>query len=135
MGWDTNGSLYECLLATELLPGVHDAMYSFDIKKEERDALFTVENIFIVILLSDLKPFFKDKLLRFMDKTVLLVSTVYRKADEAANDFGQVTTKKTDEFVDDIYFDDFGNLWGQLKVNGNTQHPIQQTELWSEECH
>ena len=39
-----------------------------------------------------------------MVKTVLLVSRVYRKAVEAVNDFGQVTTNKADEFVDDNIF-------------------------------
>ena len=53
-----------CQEFTSLLPAVYDAMYSTDVKKDERDALFTVENIFVIIMLSDLKPFFKDNSLR-----------------------------------------------------------------------
>ena len=61
-----------CHTFTELLPVVHDILYSCGIKKEEGDSLFTVENIFVVVLLADLKPFFKDGLLRAIDKTFVV---------------------------------------------------------------
>ena len=61
-------------------------------KKEERDSLFTVENIFVVILLADLKPFFKNGLLRPMDKTVLLCLVVYHKSIDAVEKFEDVQT-------------------------------------------
>ena len=63
-----------CHTFTELLPAVHDTLYSFGIEKEERDSLFTVENIFVVVLLADLKPFFKDGLLRAINKTCCVLS-------------------------------------------------------------
>lgn len=106
-----------CHTFTELLPAVHDAMYTTNIKKEERDALFTVTNIFVVILLADLKPFFKDGLLRAMDKNVLLCSTVYRKSIDTADKFKDVSTLKADRFIEDVSLDESGNLNGKLTIN------------------
>ena len=111
-----------CSAFTELLPAVHDTMYSCNIKKEERDALFTVDNIFIVVLLADLKPFFKDGLLRSMDKTVLLCSTVYRSTINAVSKFETVPTSKADRLIEDIYLDEAtNNLHGILHIKDN-QH-------------
>ena len=62
-----------CKQFTKLLPAVYNCMYSTDIKKEEGDALFTVENIFALLLMSDLKPLFKDIFLCKMDKYVMPV--------------------------------------------------------------
>ena len=109
-----------CHTFTELLPAVHDAMYTTDIKKEERDALFTVTNIFVVVLLADLKPFFKDGLLRAMDKSVLLCSTVYRKSVDTADKFKDVSTVKADKYIEDVSLDGNGNLNGKMMINAAT---------------
>ena len=66
-----------CKQFTKLLSAVYNCMYSNDIKKEEQDALFTVENIFVLLLISDLKPLFKDIFLCKMDQDVMPVSMVY----------------------------------------------------------
>ena len=62
-----------CKQFIKLLPAAYYCMYSTDIKKEEGDALFTVENIFALLLMSDLKPLFKDIFLCKMDKHVMPV--------------------------------------------------------------
>ena len=67
-----------CKQFTKFLSAVYNCMCSTDIKREERDALFTVENIFVLLLMSDLKPLFKDIFLRNMIKDVMPVSMVYR---------------------------------------------------------
>ena len=108
-----------CHKFSKLLPSVHDAMYSTDIKREERDALFTVENICVIILISDLKPFFKDGLLRAMDKTELLASTVFNKAVKAADNFKTLKTNTFDRFIEDLSFDSNGNLWGKMTLKEN----------------
>ena len=61
-----------CKHFTKLFPTVYNYIYSTDIKKEEKDAVFTVQNIFVLLLMSDLKPLFKDIFLPKMDKDVML---------------------------------------------------------------
>ena len=96
-----------CKQFTSLLPAVYDAMYTNAIKKEERDALFTVENIFVIITLAYLKPFFKDNFLRRLDTDVLLASAVYRTSLTTTENLGTV---QADNFINDISFDQY-SIW------------------------
>ena len=73
-------------------------------------------NIFVVILLADLKPFFKDGLLRAMDKNVLC-STVYRKSIDTSDKFKDVSTLKADRFIEDVCLDESSSLNGKLTIN------------------
>ena len=42
-----------------MLPGVYDTMYAKGIRVDERDLLFTAENIFIVKVFADIQPNFE----------------------------------------------------------------------------
>ena len=99
-------------------------MYTADIKKEERYNLFKMENIFTIVLLSDLKPFFHEKFLRSMDRDSLLISTVYRTASEVANSFQGVETPEADRFMEQLELDRHGNLNGKVQVQGE-DHTIR----------
>ena len=107
-----------CSQFVKLLPAVYDTMYSTNIKKEERDTLFKVENIFTIVLLSDLTPFFKENFLRSMDKDILLISTVVGTASEIALKFQGVETPEADKFIDRLNLDAMGNLNGKVKIQG-----------------
>ena len=78
-----------------------------------------MENIYTIILLADLKPFFKDTFLRKMDKDDLLASTLYRKPIISAENFQDIPTINADEFILNLNFDQFGNLNEQVGVKGN----------------
>ena len=75
-------------------------------------------------MLADLKPFFKDNFLRKLDTDVLLASTVYRKVQTTAKTLNSVVTTQTDEFIEKIYMDQFGNLNGRFKLKGE-EHTIR----------
>ena len=72
-----------------------------------------------MILLTDLKPFFKDGLLRAMDKTVLLCLVVYRKSIDTVEKFEDVQTSRADKLIEDIFLDEANNLKGVLYIKGN----------------
>ena len=72
-----------------------------------------------MILLTDLKPFFKDGLLRAMDKTVLLCLVVHRKSIDTVEKFEDVQTSRADKLIEDIFLDEANNLKGVLYIKGN----------------
>ena len=53
-----------CHRFVDILPAIHDTMFTLKVKEEERNALFTHTNLFIICLMADLKPHFNDCFLR-----------------------------------------------------------------------
>ena len=68
-----------CKQFTKLLPDVYNCMCNTNIKKEERGALFTVENIFLLLLMSDLKLYSK---ISFSLKWTRMYQTAVDTADQ-----------------------------------------------------
>ena len=54
--------LKACKVFDDMLPAVSDTMYTKGIRVDERDLLFTAENIFIVKVLADIQPTFEKGL-------------------------------------------------------------------------
>ena len=100
-------------------------MYSTDIKKVQWDALFTVEKIFVLLLMSDLKPLFKDTFLHKMDKDVMPVSMVYRSTMDTTDQIKSMETLKAKEFIKNISIDDYGKTREKFFLNNN-EHDIQK---------
>ena len=67
-----------------MLPAVYDTMYTKGVRVDERDQLFTAENIYILKFLADLQPMFMQEYLRKADIGNLLVSEVYNNSKSFA---------------------------------------------------
>ena len=106
-------------------------MYSTNIKKEDQDVLFTVENTFFISFMSQLKPLFKDVFLCKMDKDVIPVPMVYETAMDTADQIKSSEILKAKEFIKIISIDDYGNLREIFFLNYNEHdiHTIQSTKL------
>ena len=63
-----------CIVFNKLLVALHDTLFSLNIKKEERDTLFTAANIYTLQVMCDLHHSFHDKYLRQVDKSTHLNS-------------------------------------------------------------
>ena len=86
-----------CEVFVKILPAVYDSMYTLGIKAEERDKLFTAENVFMIYL-CDVQIIFKGSYLRVVDQTNLLAPTVYRLAVTAAENTKEAETTKANLF-------------------------------------
>ena len=84
----------------DMLPAVYDTMYTKGIRDDERNLLFTAENIFIVKVLADIQPNFEKGYLRKAGKSSLLVSTVYNRVKSFASSIISVKTPRADKFKD-----------------------------------
>ena len=51
--------LKACKVFNDMLPAVYDTMYTKGIRVDERDLLFTAENIFMVNVFADIQPNFE----------------------------------------------------------------------------
>ena len=102
--------LEACVQCTKLLLTMYYTMYTCDLKKEERDAFFQAESIFIIKLLSDVRDKFFVEYLRKVDKTNLLVSSTFNIANNAANDILRIDTPNADKFCDSLAYDQNGNV-------------------------
>ena len=100
-----------------ILLAVHDTLYSVDKKKEERDALFTVENIFLIKLLKDVRGVFSVHYLRQVDKDYVLASQSYQIAEKASEAIAVMDTPTPDKLLDGLWFDEYGNLHGNVTHN------------------
>ena len=60
--------LEACVVFNKLLVPLHDTLFSLNIRKGERDILFTAENIYTLQVMCDLHHSFHDKYLRQVDK-------------------------------------------------------------------
>ena len=56
--------LEACVVFNNLLVPIHDTLFSLNIRKRERDILFTAENIYTLQVMCDLHQYFDDKYLR-----------------------------------------------------------------------
>ena len=55
--YQTRHFLKACKVLDDMLPALYDTMQTEGIRVDERDLLFTAENIFIVKVLADIQPF------------------------------------------------------------------------------
>ena len=109
-----------CHRAVEILPACHDALFSLKVREEERNALFTHCSLYVMCLMADLKPHFKDAFLRKNDKKVVLVSSVYRSGQKFCDDLPKIVTTRADDFCAGLHFDGNNNLIAQLTINNST---------------
>ena len=91
--------LQACLRFNELLVPVYTSMYSSDLKKEDRDALFTAENIYTMKVICGVEKAMYGAYLRAVDKSVNLVSMTYNIAHNSADKVRDVTTTEADKFL------------------------------------
>ena len=103
----------------DMLPAVYDTMYTKGIRDDERNLLFTAENIFIVKVLADIQPNFEKDYLRKADKSSLPVSMVYNTAKSYASSITSVKTPSTDKFKDLLRLDENGNLLADTEIKDN----------------
>ena len=108
-----------CVSFDDILIPMYDTMFTSGLRKEDRDKLFTAENIYTVKVIKDLNKAFFVKYLRKVDKTFLLVSTVYKTAQDAAIEISDIATPTADEFLDLLQLDPNGNLNVELELNSN----------------
>ena len=104
----------------DVLPAVHDAMFSLKAREEDRNTLFTHVNLYVISLMADLKPCFKDSFLRKNDKEIVLVSTVHRMAAEFTDKLQTIPTPTADAFVAGLKLDSNNNLQANIEIKGNT---------------
>ena len=69
--WQTSmaHSLKSCHVFDGMLAAVYDVMYTEGIRVDERDLLFSVMNVYVLKIMSDLQPTFEGKFLHQADKT------------------------------------------------------------------
>ena len=87
-----------CEFFSKMLPAIHNAMFTQNIKKEECNKLFTVEKFYTLFLLSSVRKVFHFSYFRVMDKANLLVSVVYRTARNAAENLNEISTNQAGAF-------------------------------------
>ena len=64
-----------------ILTAVYDVMYTKGIPVDEQDLLFSVTNVYVLKIMSDLKPKFEETFLRQAEKTDLVVSREVNMSD------------------------------------------------------
>ena len=101
--------LKSCHVFDVMLAAVYDIMYIKGIHVDERDLLFSVMNVYILKIMSDLQPKFEGTILRQADKVDLLVSRVFDISDSFASSLESLTTPTTDAFQDSLHFNQNGN--------------------------
>ena len=102
--------LTACVKFNELLVAVYNTMYTSDLKKEERDCLFSAENIFTMKVMVDVNTIMYGKYLRAVDYTGSLVSMSYYIAHHAADMLKELRTPIADAFVASLTIDRNGNI-------------------------
>ena len=130
--------LKACKVFDDMLLAVYDTMYTKGIRVDERDLLFTAENIFIVKVLADIQPNFEKGYLRKADKSSLLVSTVYNTLKSFASSTASLQTPSADKFKDSLRLDENGNLLADTEVKNNIHtvmldHPHKPSRHVTEE--
>ena len=100
-----------------IILAIHDTLYSADKKKEERDALFNVSNIYIIKLLKDVCGIFSVNYLRPVDRDTIMASESYNIAQNTAVAIEQMETPCADDLLDSIWIDDNGNVHADVQHN------------------
>ena len=113
-----------CKVLNDSLAGVYDVMATMGVRPEERDLLFTAQNVFLVKIISCLEPTFMESFMRPIDRTSLLVTEVFAIGEKIVSKITDHDTTGADEFLDSLRFDNHGNMLGSLKIKGN-KHDIQ----------
>ena len=119
--------LEACKRFDGLLILVYNAMVTMDLKQEERDKLFQVNNIFTMKLIADLQPIMLNRLQRTVDKDGHLVSETYRLAQQTANDARKLETPTADKFVEPLHLDNNRNPMFTESIN-NSDHLLRLSD-------
>ena len=106
-----------------IILAIHDTLYSADKKKEERDALFTVQNVFVIKLLKDVRTIFNIQYLRQADKDNMLASHNYNIAQKTDVAIEGMETPSPDKLVNALWIDDNGNIHADVQHNNSTHKP------------
>ena len=109
--------LSACEKANDLLVSLYNTMYSCDIKQEEQDRFFYLENIYILKLMNDIHSEFYIKYLRPVDKEDLLANMVYYLGQNFSQSIGNLETLQADAVAGTIELDGNGNLSVKEKIN------------------
>jgi hypothetical protein len=112
--------LTACVKVNELMVPIYNTMYSMKLKEEERDKLFSVENIYTLKVIVDVQKATYSHYLRAVDKSSNLVSMSYNIAQTAANSVSNALTKVADEFLESLTIDTNGNFNWEEKLNGDS---------------
>ena len=91
--------LEACVVFNKLLVDLHNTLFSLNIRKEERDILFTAENMYTLQVMRDLHHSFHGKYLRQVDKSTQLVLTLYKIAQDTANGMPELATPAAEKFL------------------------------------
>ena len=94
-------------------------MHTKGIRVDERNLLFTAENIFIVKVLADIQPNFEKGYLQKADNSSLFVSTIYNTAKSFASSITSVKTPSADKFKNSLRLDENGNLLADTEIKDN----------------
>lgn len=111
--------LEACVVFNKLIFPVHDRMFALNIHKDERDLLFTVENIDTFSILNDLHEVFHNSHLRKVVRSFQLVSKIYQLMKNTSNLITSTETPTADKFLNSLYFDEKGYL-SKVKLNGSS---------------
>ena len=114
-----------CEFFSKMLPAIHNAMFTQNIKKEECNKLFTVEKFYTLFLLSSIRKVFHFSYFQVMDKANFLVSVVYRTARNAAENLNEISTNQAGAFEEQFWFNKQGNMLFSVKLVSNN-HTLMQ---------
>ena len=106
-----------------MIVALYGAMSTQSIRKEERDSLFSPENLFILKLMVDVRKCFKNGYLQKVDKSNALVSCVSGITHTTSSEISSLKTPKADPFLDSLEFDGNENLLSKVTIN-DTSHSI-----------
>ena len=126
--------LKSCHVFDGILAAIYDVMYTKVICVDEQDLLFSVMNVYILKIISDLQPKLEETFLCQADKMDLLVTRVFDMSDSFASPLESLTTASSDAFQDLLHFDQNANLLGTTKCSGNV-HTIMQNHWHQPSCH
>ena len=94
-----------CEKANDLLVPLYNTIDSCNIKQEERDRFFHLENIYILKLMIDIHEEFYIKYLRPVDKEDLLANMVYYLAQSSSQSIGNIEAPQADAVAGTIELD------------------------------
>ena len=100
----------------KLLVPFHDTIFSLNIRKEERDTLFTAKTyttsklcgIYIILFI-----------INTCSESTQFVSTVYKISQDTANGMLELTAPAAEIFLEGLDIDKSGNMTVDIEVNGN----------------
>ena len=109
--------LKTCSVANDALSAIYGVMTTWNICKDKRNSLFTVQSIHLMKLMTCLEKHFTEAYLRSSNKNNLLISDVFSISEKMVSRVSVLNTES-------LHSDDNGNFSGVLNIENKADHDI-----------